>query len=201
MLLSCLAKCDLYEHVLFNGRPLIPSISKIQRLIETAWQKGFDRAGCEQLGGRVINTTKWIGATEIVATLSSLKIKCQLIDFHTPTGSNSTHPQLFEWVKSYFKNVDKYKPPLYLQHQGHSRTIIGLEQTKDGSLRLLLFDPSCRKPQMTQFLQDISPNLMRTLRRPLHTLKAKQYQIVSIQGVLTDKEYQESKMLKSEQIP
>jgi len=44
-------------------------------LIETAWQKGFDRAGCEQLGGRVINTTKWIGATEIVATLSSLKIK------------------------------------------------------------------------------------------------------------------------------
>ena len=57
------------------GRPLIPSISKIQRLIEAAWQKGFDRAGCEQLGGKVINTTKWIGATEIVATLSSLKIK------------------------------------------------------------------------------------------------------------------------------
>ena len=58
-----------------SGRPVVPSISKIQRLIETAWQKGFDRAGCEQLGGQVTNTSKWIGATEIVATLSSLKIK------------------------------------------------------------------------------------------------------------------------------
>lgn len=58
-----------------EGMPMIPSIPKIQRLIESAWQKGFDLQGCEQLGGRVVDTTKWIGATEIVATLSSLKIK------------------------------------------------------------------------------------------------------------------------------
>ena len=43
---------------------------------------------------------------------------------------------------------------------------------------------------MVQFLQDISANLMRTLRRPMYTLKAKQYQIVAVRGVLTDKEYQ-----------
>ena len=54
---------------------MIPSIPKIQRLIEAAWQKGFDPQGSDQLGGNVINTTKWIGATEIVATLSALKIK------------------------------------------------------------------------------------------------------------------------------
>ncbi len=54
---------------------MIPSIPKIQRLIEAAWQKGFDLQGSEQLGGKVINTTKWIGATEIVATLSALRIK------------------------------------------------------------------------------------------------------------------------------
>ena len=54
---------------------MIPSIPKIQRLIEAAWQKGFDLQGCEQLGGKVVDTTKWIGATEIVATLSSLKVK------------------------------------------------------------------------------------------------------------------------------
>ena len=58
-----------------TGRPVIPSIPKIQRLIEAAWQKGFDLQGSGQLGGKVINTTKWIGATEIVATLSALKIK------------------------------------------------------------------------------------------------------------------------------
>jgi hypothetical protein len=57
------------------GKPQIPSIPKIQRLIETAWEKGFDKQGSDQLGGRVMNTTKWIGATEIVATLSSLCVK------------------------------------------------------------------------------------------------------------------------------
>ena len=58
-----------------EGVVMIPSIPKIQRLIEAAWQKGFDLQGCEQLGGKVVDTTKWIGATEIVATLSSLKVK------------------------------------------------------------------------------------------------------------------------------
>jgi len=61
--------------VLVSGRTLIPSIPKIQQLIEAAWQKGFDLQGCEQLGGKVTNSTKWIGATDIVATLSSLKIQ------------------------------------------------------------------------------------------------------------------------------
>jgi hypothetical protein len=57
------------------GRCQIPSLLKIQRLIEAAWQKGFDREGAEQLGGSLVETSKWIGATEIVATLSALKVK------------------------------------------------------------------------------------------------------------------------------
>lgn len=68
----------------------MPSIPKIQRLIEAAWEKGFDKQGCDQLGGRVVNTVKWIGATEIVATLSSLKVKYVLL-------------QIFDWrhIKSW----------------------------------------------------------------------------------------------------
>lgn len=31
--------------------------------------------------------------------------------------------------------------PLVLQHQGHSRTIVGFEKTKNGKINLLLFDP------------------------------------------------------------
>ena len=53
----------------------MPSIPKIQRLIEAAWQKGFDVQGQEQLGGVLVNTTKWIGATDIVATMSSLRVE------------------------------------------------------------------------------------------------------------------------------
>ena len=46
-------------------------------------------------------------------------------------------------------------PPLYLQHQGHSRTIVGVEvmkksDTDSGGVRLLVFDPSNNK--MANFL-------------------------------------------------
>ena len=56
-----------------NGR--VASIKKLQQLIEHAWQIGFDRQGAEQLGWKLVDTKKWIGATEIVALLSSLKLK------------------------------------------------------------------------------------------------------------------------------
>jgi hypothetical protein len=61
--------------LLCPGQPKIPSIHKLQQLLEMAWQKGFDPQGRAQLDGSVVNTRKWIGATEIVATLSSLRVK------------------------------------------------------------------------------------------------------------------------------
>ena len=74
---------------------------------------------------------------------------------------------------------------------GHSRTIIGVEEMVDGQLRLLLFDPSCNRKQMQQFLSgDITANLMRCLRRSLHSMKAKQYQIVAVIGVLSEQEFE-----------
>lgn len=67
-----------------------------------------------------MNTRKWIGATEVVTLLSFLKIKCQLVDFHRPTGPGGTHPELFNWVLKYFESVPpgEFVAPLYLQHQG-----------------------------------------------------------------------------------
>jgi len=38
--------------------------------------------------------------------------------------------------------------PLILQHQGHSRTIIGYEVAKDGGTTLLTFDPAIRMTQL-----------------------------------------------------
>lgn len=79
--------------------------------------------GSEQLGCRLVNTRKWIGATEVVTLLSFLRIKCQLVDFHQPTGPNGTHPEMFNWVLKYFENSigGEFIPPLYLQHQGKFR--------------------------------------------------------------------------------
>lgn len=75
---------------------------------------------------------------------------------------------------------------------GHSRTIVGVEELKDKSTRLLIFDPSARKKQMQLFHSIVNANLMRTLRKPLENLKAKQYQIVVVLGVLTETEYKVS---------
>lgn len=61
------------EKSIFASRML--SISKLQQLIEWAWDQGFDQEGRDQLGGKVYNTKKWIGATEIVTVLSSLRFR------------------------------------------------------------------------------------------------------------------------------
>jgi hypothetical protein len=96
----------------------------------------------------LVNTRKWIGGTEIVAFLTANKIRSELLDFHSPTAKDGTHPRLFQWVLDYFRDRAKAKtftPPLYLQHQGHSRTIVGIEVLGGASgnnLRLLVFDPS-----------------------------------------------------------
>ena len=37
--------------------------------------QGFDRQGSEQLGCKLINTRKWIGATEIATVLRSIQIR------------------------------------------------------------------------------------------------------------------------------
>lgn len=38
--------------------------------------------------------------------------------------------------------IAEEKMPLYLQHSGHSRTIVGVEVTRSGQMNLVLFDPS-----------------------------------------------------------
>ncbi|CAG5134432.1 unnamed protein product [Candidula unifasciata] len=202
MMLSCLSRHPDYARKLFAGENIsIPSIPKIQQMIELAWKKGFDPPGCRQLGGHLVNTSKWIGATEIVATLSSLGIRCHLADFHAPSSSDGTHPRLLEWVRSYFcRRQQEFLPPLYLQHQGHSRTVIGVEVER-GTTKLLLFDPGTPSDQMASVARgQLTWKHMRIFRRTQSGFKSRQYQIVAVTGLLTDAEYQESKTLKSEQV-
>ncbi|BFZ09919.1 hypothetical protein BsWGS_12958 [Bradybaena similaris] len=202
MMLSCLSRNPDYARRIFTGDNIsIPSIPKIQQMIEHAWNKGFDPPGCRQLGGHLINTSKWIGATEIVATLSCLGIKCQLVDFPAPSAPDGTHPLLMEWVSNYFCRPQQgFLPPLYLQHQGHSRTIIGVDKDR-GATKILLFDPGTPSSEMASVARDkLVFKHMRIFRRTQNGFRSRQYQIVSIIGLLTDAEYEESKTLKSEQV-
>ncbi|XP_076240832.1 zinc finger-containing ubiquitin peptidase 1 [Calliopsis andreniformis] len=184
-------------------RSSIPSISRLQKMIEWAWVQGFDTQGAEQLGGKLVNTRKWIGPTEVVILLSSLRIKCQLVDFYRPTNSDGGHPEMFNWVLQYFQRCDDFKPPLYLQHQGHSRTIIGVEQLRDGSITMLVLDPSHSPAQMAQFNSTSSAlGAMRLVRKSIAAMKARQYQVVAVTGIMeTELEYQQSKVLRLIRVP
>lgn len=190
MLLSSLFQNPSYNEMLRAaiGSNSMPSISRLQKMVESAWAQGFDVQGKEQLGCKLQNTRKWIGATEIMTLLSWMRIECQMVDFHRPTALNGCHPDLFSYVLRYFEQPRPHTPPLYLQHQGHSRTIIGIEQKASG-LTLLILDPS-HSPRQVASLGS-SQDSLRLIRRGPNAMKAPQYQIVAVVGKLdTEEEYQ-----------
>uniref|UniRef100_A0A8C9T956 Zinc finger-containing ubiquitin peptidase 1 n=1 Tax=Scleropages formosus TaxID=113540 RepID=A0A8C9T956_SCLFO len=236
MLLSSLQKMELYRDCLTDGT--VPSIPRVQALIEEAWREGADPQGASHFKHRLQGTRAWIGkavrcftAAPVVSVLCLSYcveiVDCQglcavdrarIVDFDQPTGPGSTHPKLFEWVKTYFsasssrgarlppRVAKSSQPPIYLQHQGHSRTIVGMEQKKNGTLCLLVFDPGCPLEDMRRLLTPgLGASSVRLFRKFPSQLKHKQYQVVSAEGVLSPEEKQlqieTSKTLRAERIP
>ncbi|KAG0251771.1 hypothetical protein BG011_007378 [Mortierella polycephala] len=170
---------------------IVPTIPELQRQIEYAWACGFDPPGAEQLKHKVEGTRKWIGTTEAWCVLCSLGVRCSILDFHTFTGPDRTHPALLAAIYSYFRmpawspltapkslhmsdfeqaEVDQriiqtVKPPLYIQHQGHSRTVIGIEVLMTGELNLLVLDPRRWLHKSITTLKEASVSRM---RQPAH---------------------------------
>jgi len=70
---------------------------------------------------------------------------------------------------------------------GHSRTIVGLEEMTDGSLILLIFDPGRHQMKKFQSSTDIG-SLMHHVRNDIGLLKARQYQILSVHGLISDEQ-------------
>ncbi|XP_016090308.1 zinc finger with UFM1-specific peptidase domain protein-like isoform X2 [Sinocyclocheilus grahami] len=214
MLLSSLHRMEQYNLLHVS----VPSIPRVQALIEEAWGQGTDPQGASHFNHRLQGTRAWIGATEIYAVLTSFSVKARIVDFHKPTGPGDAHPRLFEWVKQYFshsvsrvarlppKVEQTTLPPVYLQHQGHSRSIVGVEQKVNGNLCLLLFDPGCAPREMRRVLsQDTAATMVRRMRKFSGGLKHRQYQVVAVEGLLTPEEKQSrilnSRTLCAEKIP
>uniref|UniRef100_A0A8C4Z5A7 Zinc finger containing ubiquitin peptidase 1 n=1 Tax=Gadus morhua TaxID=8049 RepID=A0A8C4Z5A7_GADMO len=200
MLLSALQRIPVFADRLTEGE--IPSVPQLQRMIEGAWKEGLDPQGASHFNKRLQGTRAWIGATEIYALLTSLGLRARITDFHKHSGPGDTHPRMFEWVKQYFSQssrggrlpprvVQTALPPLYLQHQGHSRSIVGVEERKNGSLCLLVLDPDCGVANAKKVLSaDGLSAAMRHIRRFPSNMKHRQYQVVCVDQVLSPEEKQ-----------
>ncbi|XP_078398358.1 zinc finger-containing ubiquitin peptidase 1 isoform X2 [Cetorhinus maximus] len=214
MLFSSLMKMEGYKRELHDL--VIPCIPKIQSMIEEAWKDGFDPQGAAHFQNKLQGTRAWIGATEIYSLLTFLRINCQIVDFHHPTGPSDTHPRLFEWLRQFYssgrdagprlqpKVIWTNKPPIYLQHHGHSRTIIGIEERNNGKLCLLIFDPGNHEMQKLS-CRDMTGFSLKMIRRFIGSMKHKQYQIVAVNGFLSMEEKNARKhasaVLTAEKVP
>ena len=73
---------------------------------------------------------------------------------------------------------------------GHSRLVIGFEEkfNKSRNQNLLLFDPACCQRQMQRLLEKGKGINLTILRKSRNQMKSQQYQIVYVDGIMTDEE-------------
>jgi hypothetical protein len=87
-------------------------------------------------------------------------------------------------------------PPIYFQHDGHSRTIIGYEVNNTGKNSLLLFDPSTVGMKIKKNLQDFPRGKwQQSVKRGLATISRDAYEIVYVSGLMNKAEKERSKIM------
>nr|XP_057909875.1 zinc finger-containing ubiquitin peptidase 1 isoform X2 [Doryrhamphus excisus] len=77
MLLSSLHRLDAYASASSFLDKVVPSIPRMQSMIEEAWKEGLDPQGASHFNHRLQGTRAWIGATEIYVLLTYLGIRPQ----------------------------------------------------------------------------------------------------------------------------
>ncbi|KAG6000998.1 hypothetical protein E4U21_004791 [Claviceps maximensis] len=155
-LISYIISTRTSGHQIFGNS--IPSIFQIQDLIERAWDMGFNSNGRLETGG-IRGSRKYIGTSEAQALFNSVSIPCVVKAFRGVKNGN-TCQELFNEIEAYFKKArgtnDQSKiwstdlPPIYLQYQGHSLTVVGFEKNMENKSCLYVFDPSVRNPKATK---------------------------------------------------
>lgn len=117
------------------------------------------------------------------------------------SAKNNISSILFKFVRNYFEEAEKtsgFVHPIYLQHDGHSRLIVGIEIGQHESL--LLFDPGTRKYQVDQFKKNKS-KFISIFRRGMASFKKKEYQLLLVKGTYkSNDDYERAKMLVSKRV-
>ena len=173
---------------------------------------GIDRSGAAQLEHDIVNTCKWIGATEVYALLTYLGIRCSILDFDSASVAlddsrlSEFSNCLLDRVQDYFMSTTNTstntndngfntvhmtnKAPIYIQHEGHSRTIVGIEVLNNGEKRnLLVFDPDRPLPQTQAAMDERGGRVLTSYRLNPHVLGGKpQSQLLVLGDAIIDHE-------------
>ncbi|KAI3639811.1 hypothetical protein MIR68_002125 [Amoeboaphelidium protococcarum] len=153
----------------------VPSIEDLQRFLTAAFQNQFDPDGARHYGYSVQGSQQWIGAVEVLTILySRYHYSAYVVDF-VDSFDGSAASKLIRYCCAYFNSFDtrllhsqrqflavqtnhfydnlQDKPPLYLQFDGHSITIVGVLvrrstslsqqelQVQAGDVSLIVLDP------------------------------------------------------------
>ncbi|XP_027368419.1 uncharacterized protein LOC113874399 [Abrus precatorius] len=125
---------------------------------------------------------------------------------------NEGHQVLMDFVWNYFSNrsttqfghgrvLISSKTPLYFQHDGHSRTIVGIQvkhqRTGIPQYNLLILDPAHRTVAIERSLRE-KVGWQKLIKRGVHTLKKQQYQLCYVDpGVASEEEMEKLKTIDS----
>lgn len=98
-------------------------------------------------------------------------------------------------MNCFMRRCDTGKCPLYWQHQGHSRTIVGVERRVVGSgvatreeTRLLVLDPQHSQEALASALQG-RRDWAKMVKRGVGTLRHPQYQLLYVgAGLVAERE-------------
>ena len=215
-----LMKVPIYRQRLFGGTGSVPDVYGIQSWIERAWNDGFDVDAKIQLGGSLLGTDTWIGASEAAALLRYFGIRAVILDFVAPGSTVSVDENyngksksfetpnaanISKWIEGYFRvtrqltidNKSQFVPPIFFQQDGHSRSVVGYETYNDKK-SLLIFDPASDGIKLKENL--ISNHHWQVMvKRGLHTITRGQYQMVYISGesIMSKEERERSKIFKA----
>jgi hypothetical protein len=167
------------EHPSDTGFIEIPSVRQLQICLEQSWKAGYDPSGAKHYRGRIVDTSKRIGAVEVSTLFSFLGMDCTVVQF---IRCSQSRQQILAFCQAYFwdrcccPNCQKIacsvslakaclknaangtlqrsgqscqcaRLPLYLQWEGHSVTIVGIEPN---TTNFLIFDPLIEGSKLIQ---------------------------------------------------
>jgi hypothetical protein len=163
----------------------------------------------------------WSGEEEFVNSGDTSEITIEQRQAHSSAGGGGgalpsdvplNHKYMTNWLWNYFSadaghserssNAFSNRSPLYFQHRGHSRTIVGIERCKkDGSNKeedfLIVLDPSQRTCDIITALQR-KQGWEDLVKRGMHTLNQAEYQLCYIDpGIAKGEELESMKTLSS----